>query len=87
MSLDQKTITPEDKKRLEAYEQAGLRVLQELDDLKGGLKETTMTLAEELQIKPAKLMKVLRLIYKSKIEEEKESTATVEELLHILGHI
>jgi hypothetical protein len=80
------SISPDDRKKIEAYMAAGLRVLQEIEDLKGGLKDTTKALAEEFDIKPRKLTTALRTAFKNALADKKEEMDVVEEILHISGH-
>lgn len=63
----------------------GIKILQEIDDLRGGLKDTVKAIAEELDIKPALLNKAIKAAYKSNIEETKEIISDVEELLEVTG--
>lgn len=83
-SLD--TIGPDGKKKLETLIAAGLRMLQEMADLRDGLKDATKTVAEELGIKPAILSKVIRTAFKSSLEDDKNTHDAVEEILTITGH-
>jgi hypothetical protein len=80
------SISPEDRKKFEAFMIAGLRVLQEIEDLKGGLKDTTKALAEEFDIMPRKLTTALRTAFKNALADKKEEMDVVEEILHITGH-
>ena len=56
---------PEEKAKLIAVINQGSQVLQEVEDLKGGLKDTIKAIAEELDIKPALLTKAVNVAYKS----------------------
>ena len=57
MAID--AINSEEKAKLIKLVDEGCSVLQEVDDLKGGLKDTVKAIAEELDIKPAVLKKAI----------------------------
>lgn len=80
------SVSPDDRKKFEAFMTAGLRILQEVEDLKGGLKDTTKALAEEFGISPSKLTTALRTAFKNSLADKKEEMDIVEEILHITGH-
>jgi hypothetical protein len=86
MSSQLDTIGPDEKKKLEAFIDAAKRVLQEMADLRDGLKDTAKNLGEELGVKPALLMKAGRIAFKSSLEDEKTSHDTVEEILTVTGN-
>lgn len=80
------SISPEDRKKFNAFMLDGLRVLQEVDDLKGGLKDTTKALAEEFGLAPTKLSMALRTAFKNSLADKKEEMDFIEEILNITGH-
>ena len=67
-----KCLTPADIARLKQLVNDGCQVLQEVEDLNTGLSETVKAIAEELEIKPAQLKKVIKIAYKANLQEEKE---------------
>lgn len=83
MSLEQ--LSSNDKVRLKDFMDQGLKVLQEVQDLNDGLKDTAKNLAEEFSVKPAVLMKALRVAFKSSMDEEKEKVDMVENILEASG--
>lgn len=83
MSLD--ALSSEDRRRLKEVVEQGLKVTQEIQDLKEGLKETVKTVAEELSITPRDLNDAIRVAFKGSIAEKKESMSIVEEILHLTG--
>ena len=85
MALENQTLTTNDKVRLNQFMDAGMKTFQEIQDLRDGLKDTAKTIAEELDIKPAILMKALRLAFKATLEEEKEAFSDAEEILEVTG--
>lgn len=64
---------------------ASMKIFQEMDDLKAGLKDTAKSLAEEFDVKPALLMKAARTAYKSNLNEQKEELDSVDMLLMATG--
>jgi len=83
MSLD--SISSEEKAKLTRLVDEGCEVLQEVDDLKGGLRDTVKAIAEELDIKPAVLNKAISIAHKSKLTEAKEDFGDVETILETVG--
>lgn len=79
-------LSPDDKKRLDDTMDAGLRIKQEVADLNGGLKDTVKAVAEELNVKPALIMKAISVAFKGKQAEEKEANDTVQDILDVTGH-
>ena len=83
MSLD--TISSEEKAKLKQLVDEGCSVLQEVDDLKGGLKDTVKAIAEELDIKPAVLNKAISIAHKARLQEAKQDFEDVETVLQTVG--
>jgi len=83
MSLD--TITSEEKAKLKQLVDEGCSVLQEVDDLKGGLRDTVKAIAEELDIKPAVLNKAISLAHKANLQGAKQDFEDVETVLETVG--
>lgn len=79
MSLD--ALNNTDKTKLKQFMDQGLNVLQEMADLRDGLKDTAKNLADELGVKPAVLNKALRTAFKSSLENQKEEMDQVESVL------
>ena len=83
MSLD--SISSEEKAKLKQLIDEGCSVLQEVDDLKGGLKDTVKAIAEELDIKPAVLNKAISIAHKARLQEAKQDFEDVETVLQTVG--
>lgn len=83
MSLD--NISSEEKAKLTQLVTEGCSVLQEIDDLKGGLKDTVKSIAEELDIKPAVLNKAISIAHKAKLTEARKDFEDVEQVLETVG--
>lgn len=85
MAIDTETLSANDRIRLGQFMESAMKVFQETDDLKAGLKDTAKTLAEEFGWKPAELLKAARIKYKASLTAEKESFSRVEEIIEITG--
>ena len=70
MSVD--NLSSEDKTKLTQLVEEGMQVLQEVDDLKGGLRDTVKAIADEFDIKPSVLNKAITIAHKSKLQESKQ---------------
>ena len=53
------------KAKLDNLMREGIGVMQEVETLQEGLKDTVKAVAEELQVKPSVLSKALRVAYKA----------------------
>lgn len=84
MSLDS-GLSPEETAKLKQLVDEGCSVLQEVDDLKGGLRDTVKAIAEELDIKPAVLNKAINIAHKAKLQEAKKDFDDVETVLETVG--
>lgn len=83
MSLD--NISSEEKAKLKQLVDEGCSVLQEVDDLKGGLRDTVKAIAEELDIKPSVLNKAISIAHKARLQEAKSDFEDVETVLETVG--
>ena len=84
MSLES-NLTPEDAKKLKRVIDEGVKLTQEVKDLKDGFRDTVKAVAEELNLKPKQVNKAIRLAFSASLEEEKESMNDVEEILALVG--
>lgn len=71
--------------RLRTLVEDGRQVLQECEDLKQGLNETIKAIAEELEVKPGQLMKVIKTAKKGDLTERREQFDEFEEMLNAIG--
>ena len=83
MSLD--NLSSEDKAKLTQLVDEGMQVLQEVDDLKGGLRDTIKSIADEMDIKPNVLNKAISLAHKAKLSEARQEFEDVEQVLTTVG--
>ena len=59
--MSDRTYGAEEKAKLERLVNEGVTVLQEIEDLNAGLKDTVKAVAEELDIKPAMINKAIKI--------------------------
>jgi|TARA_A100001388_G_scaffold203688_1_gene154676 hypothetical protein len=70
----------EEKAKLERLVNEGVTVLQEVQDLQEGLKDTVKSVAEELEIKPAIINKAIKIAQRGdwhKVADEFEDLETL----------
>ena len=78
--MSDRTYGAEEKAKLERLVREGVTVLQEVEDLQTGLKETVKAVAEELDIKPAMINKAIKIAQKgdwSRVAEEFDDLETL----------
>ena len=80
------SLGPDDQKKLEAFMNAAMSQLQEMDDRRESLKDLAKGLAEELGIKSKELMMAAKTAYKNDLAAKKESMDTVIDILNVTGH-
>lgn len=78
--MSNRVYGPEEKAKLERLVKEGVSVLQEVQDLQGGLKDTVKAVSEELNIKPSLINKAIKVAMKgdwSRVQEEFEDLETI----------
>lgn len=78
-------ITPENTARLKQLVKDGVSIMQECEDLKQGLNDTIKAVAEELDVKPALVNKLIKDVQKNKMNDRREDHEILEELYKIAG--
>ena len=73
-------LSPENVARLKQLVQDGVSIMQECEDLKGGLNDTIKAVAEELEVKPTQLTKLIKICQKGKMNTNREDWDELEEL-------
>lgn len=63
----------------------GIAITGELETLKGGLKDTVIAIAEELDMKPATINRAIRIAYKNEFAKVQEGFDEVESVLAAIG--
>jgi len=62
--MSSRTYGPEEKAKLERIVNEGVQVMYEVESLQEGLKETIKAIADELEVKPALITKVIKIAHK-----------------------
>jgi len=75
----------EEKAKLERLVNEGVTVLQEVEDLQAGLKETVKAVAEELDIKPSLINKAIKIAQKGDWERVNDEFEDLETLVVTVG--
>jgi transposase-like protein len=78
--MSDRVYGPEEKAKLERLVKEGVTVLQEIEDLQGGLKETIKAVAEELNVKPSLITKAIKVAKNrdwSRVADEFEDLETI----------
>lgn len=73
-------LSPENVARLKQLVADGVQVLQECEDLKAGLSDTVKAIAEELEVKPAQLNKLIKICQKGSMNDQREAFDELEDL-------
>jgi transposase-like protein len=84
--MSDRTYGAEEKAKLQKLVQEGITVLQEVEDLQQGLKETVKAVAEELNIKPALITKAIKVAQKRDWEKHADYYEDLETLVATLGY-
>lgn len=80
-------LTSADKAKLKNVVEEGLRVVQEVEDLQGSLRDTVKAVAEELGIKPSAINKAIKAAHKANIADTRDELDNVEEILNVAGRL
>lgn len=78
-------LSQENVQRLRQIVKDGVQVLQECEDLKQGLTETVKSVADELEVKPALITKLIKIRQKGKMNELRDDNEILEELYKAAG--
>lgn len=80
-----RNFTAEEKAKLVQLFREGSTVIQEVEDLQGGLKDTVRAIAEEMQIKPAVLNRAIKIAHKGEFSRHSEDYSVLEDILVAVG--
>ena len=83
--MSDRTYGAEEKAKLERLVNEGVTVLQEIEDLNEGLKETVKAVAEELDIKPSLINKAIKIAQKGDWERVSDAHEDLETLVITVG--
>lgn len=80
-----RNFSEEEKNKLKHLIREGSTIMQEVDDLKGGLRDTVQAIAEEMDIKPAVLNKAIKSAHKGDFTQQSEDFSILEDILVAVG--
>jgi len=83
--MSDRTYGAEEKAKLERLVQEGVTVLQEIEDLNAGLKDTVKAVAEELDMKPSLINKAIKVAQKRDWEKHQDAFDDLETLVVTVG--
>jgi transposase-like protein len=83
--MSDRTYGPEEKAKLERLVNEGCTVMQEIEDLREGLKETVKAVAEELDIKPSLINKAIRVAHKQEWDRVYDEFEDLETIVKTVG--
>lgn len=81
--LINRTFTNEEQQEIRKTITEAIRIQQEIDDLKGGLRDAVKAKAEMLCISPKLLNSAIKAKYKENLQDAKDHVDDVEELLKV----
>ena len=84
--MSERTYGAEEKAKLERLVREGVTVMQEVEDLNAGLKETVKAVAEELNIKPALINKAIKIAKNRDWGAHADAHEDLETLVATLGY-
>lgn len=76
-----------EKQKLIQLIREGSQVMGEIDDLKGGLRDTVKAVAEELELKPAIISKAITVAHKDSYKNVADDMDLLDSILHAAGKI
>jgi len=83
--MSSRMFSAEQKAKLNQIFNEGISVLQEIEDLTGGLNDTIKAVAEEMEIKPAVLKKAIKIAQKSKLSDTNAEHDELNDILETVG--
>ena len=79
--MSARTYGPEEQAKLKRIVDEGSNVLQEIEDLNAGLKDTVKAVSEELEVKPALINKAIKIAHKGEWSKYSEAFDSLENLI------
>jgi len=84
--MSDRTYGAEEKAKLQRIVTEGVTVLQEIEDLQEGLKDTVKHIAEELDIKPALINKAIKVAKNRDWDKHQDAFEDLETLVVTVGY-
>lgn len=82
-----KTFNGNEKIKLTELVVEGMRVMQEVEMLNGGLADTVKAIAEELEVKPSVLKKAIKVAHKARLTETNQENELLNTILETVGKV
>ena len=83
--MSDRTYGSEEKAKLQRLVDEGVTVLQEIEDLQAGLKDTVKSVAEELDMKPALIYKAIKVAKNMDWDKHQDEFEDLETLVVTVG--
>ena len=83
--MSDRTYGQEEKAKLERLVKEGVTVLQEIEDLNAGLKDTVKAVAEELNVKPSLINKAIKVAMKRDWDKHQDEFEDLETFVATVG--
>lgn len=83
--MSDRTYGQEEKAKLERLVKEGVTVLQEIEDLNAGLKDTVKAVAEELNVKPSLINKAIKVAMKRDWDRHQDEFEDLETIVATVG--
>lgn len=84
--MSDRVYGPDEKAKLERLVREGVTVLQEVEDLQGGLKETIKAVSEELNVKTSLINKAIKIAKNRDWNNVADAHEDLETLIATLGY-
>ena len=83
--MSDRVYGPDEKAKLERLVREGVTVLQEVEDLQGGLKETIKAVSEELNVKASLINKAIKVAKNRDWDKHQDEFEDLETLVVTVG--
>lgn len=83
--MSDRVYGPDEKSKLERIVAEGVGVMQEVDALQSGLKDTVKHIAEELDVKPSLINKAIKVAYKRDWDKHVDEFEDLETIVATAG--
>jgi hypothetical protein len=83
--MSNRVFTSEERAKLTQLVNEGTQVLQEVEDLNDGLRDTIKSIAEEMEIKPGILTKAIKAAHKRDFGKQSDDHSLLETILQTVG--
>jgi transposase-like protein len=84
--MSDRVYGPEEKSKLERLVKEGASVLQEIEDLQAGLRETVKAVAEELDVKPSLINKAIKVAKNRDWDKHQDAFEDLETIVSVTGY-